>query len=197
MDDEGLTGAAPDAVELLTADHRVVEQLFGHLEQAAGTSAVENQRDLSQRIVRELSVHAAAEEQVLYPTVRAMLSEGEARADDALQEHGAVKHLLAELDGMDPTDERFLAGFLRLMAVVRTHVDEEEGALFPELRQAVGQERLTEMGTLLERARATAPTRPHPHVPDRPPANIVAGAVTAVADRARDAARKAFQHRDR
>jgi len=36
-----------------------------------------------------------------------------------------------------------------------------------------------------------APTHPHPNAPDTPPGNMVLGAVAALADRFRDAMRKA------
>jgi hemerythrin superfamily protein len=182
------TGASADAIELLAADHRAVEQLFRHLAAAGEVGAVENQRDLAQRIVRELSVHAAVEEQVLYPAVRTLLPEGDRLADTSLEDHAEVKRALADLDGRDPSDDGFEPCAARLAELVRSHVAEEEGELFPAL-QAAGRERLQELATALERARKVAPTRPHPHVPDRPPANIVLGAVAAVADRARDAAR--------
>jgi hypothetical protein len=35
-------------------------------------------------------------------------------------------------------------------------------------------------------AKALAPTRPHPHAPNRPPLNVLAGAGAAIVDRARD-----------
>lgn len=193
MADLGTTGASADAVELLAADHREVEQLFRHLERASGSTATENQRDLAERIVRRLSVHAAVEEQVLYPAVRELLPDGDRVADDSLGDHAELKRMLADLDGRQADDPMFLPGFMAAMEVVRTHVADEEGSLFPALRQAAGQERLQELGTAMERARATAPTRPHPLAPDRPPANIVAGAIAAVADRARDAVRRLGQ----
>ncbi len=183
------TGASADAVELLTTDHRTVEQLFRHLRAAGEVGASENQRDLVQRIVRELSVHAAVEEQVLYSAARDLLPNGDALARDSLDAHAEVKDLLAELDGCDPTHEAFEARVARLMTLVEAHVAEEEGELFPELRRLAGQERLQELGTTMEQAKKQAPTRPHPYAPDRPPPSIVAGAVAAVADLARDSAR--------
>ena len=47
------------------------------------------------------------------------------------------------------------------------------------------------MGDALEMAKRAAPTRPHPLAPDTPPANLVAGAVSAVMDIGRDALRAA------
>lgn len=192
-----LTDARPDAVELLATDHRTVEQLFHQLELASKTSAVENQRDLAQRIVRELSVHAAGEEQVLYPAIRRALDDGERRADEGIAEHAELKQLLADLDGVQPHDERFFAGFRRVMDVVRAHVADEEQALFPRLRESVGQAELYELAEALVSAKRLAPTRPHPHAPSRPPGNIVVGAAASLADRTRDIVRDTPMFRTR
>jgi hemerythrin superfamily protein len=186
---QGTTGTATDAVELLTADHRVLGQLFHQLDLATATDAVENQRDLAQRIVRELSVHAAVEEQLLYPAIRTALEDGERLADHALEEHAEVKHLLVELDRTRPHEDGFASMVTALIATVEQHVTEEEGLLLPQLAETLGPERLMELGEAMQLAKATAPTRPHPHVPDRPPGNVVAGAVTAFTDRVRDAVR--------
>lgn len=189
MTSEGITGARADAVEMLTSDHRQMEQTFHQLELASSTPAVENQRHLAQHLVKLLSVHAAVEEQVVYPAAREALPDSDATLDGNLAEHAELKRLVSDLDGRRPTEEGFLDDVRALMDLVRRHAEDEEASLFPALRRALGAERLHELGEAVERARRLAPTRPHPHVPDRPPANMVAGAVAAVADRARDLVR--------
>lgn len=174
-----------------------MEQLFRQFELASKTSAVENQRDLAQRIVRELSVHAAAEEQVLYPAIRRALDDGERVGNDAIAEHAELKQLLADLDGVQPHDDRFFPGFRRVMEVVRSHVADEEGTLLPRLRDAVGQEELYELAEALTSAKRLAPTRPHPHAPSRPPGNIVVGAAASLPDRTRDLVRDTPMFRPR
>jgi hypothetical protein len=72
---------------------------------------------------------------------------------------------------------------------VKRHVEEEEGEAFPKVRDALGQERLFEIGEAMERAKKVAPTRPHPYAPSTPPANLVAGPAAGVMDRAREAGR--------
>lgn len=192
-----VTGARLDAVELLIADHRTVEQLFQQLELASKTSAVENQRDLAQRLVRDLSVHAAAEEQVLYPALRRSLDDGERLADEGIAEHGELRQLLADLDGAQPHDDRFFPGFRRVMEIVRAHAAEEETTVLPRLREALGQEQLYELAEALSNAKRLAPTRPHPHAPARPPGNIVVGAAASLADRTRDVIRDTPMFRSR
>ncbi|NMO19585.1 hemerythrin domain-containing protein [Pyxidicoccus fallax] len=179
-----------DAIALLKADHKTVEQLFRKYEKA-GPNAHKLKRKLVDQMVHELSVHAVIEEQVFYPAVRARADE---LGDDvlrALEEHHVVKLVLAELDGMPPEAERFDAKVHVLMENVRSHVLEEESELFPAVKKAFKPQELRTMADVLEMAKKAAPTRPHPLAPDTPPGNLVAGAVSAVMDMGRDALRTA------
>lgn len=99
--------------------------------------------------------------------------------------------ILADLDGAAPDDPGFSKNFEKLMGEVRHHVEEEVNELFPPLRSALGEQRLMEMGQHLAEAKGRAPTRLHPHAPDTRPADVAAGPVAAVVDKARDAVRDA------
>jgi len=171
-----------DAVELLTADHRKVDGLFVQIESASGAE----KDDAIRQVTRELSIHAAIEEQIVYPVMRRSLPDGDAKVEEAIAEHQTVKETLAEIERLGSGAERD-HHLESLMAGVRHHVEEEETELFPELRAAVGDEELRAMGAKLAAAKKLAPTHPHPGAPATPPGNIVAGAAAAVIDKARDA----------
>lgn len=173
-----------DAITLLREDHRTVEQLFKRFEKA-GDRAQKTKRELVDRMIRELAVHAAIEEQIFYPAARESLPE-DRTVLEALEEHHVLKWTLSELEGMHPDHTRFDAKVGVMMAMVRRHVEEEEGELFPAVRQALGRKRLQEIGHALATAKAVAPTRPHPRLPDEPPANVIVGAAAAAADKVLD-----------
>jgi hemerythrin superfamily protein len=173
-----------NAVELLTNDHRTVDKLF---DRYLGSGDAKEKKGIVEEVIRELSIHASIEEQVLYPGIRGVLPDGDSLADEAINEHKEVKELLADLDRMDASDSEFDTKVRRVIQDVRHHADEEEREMFPKLRSAVPKKRLDEMGRAMERAKKAAPTRPHPHAPARPPGNLVAGPVAAVVDRVRDA----------
>jgi hemerythrin superfamily protein len=175
-----------DAISLLKADHRTVQQLFKSFEKA-GENALKSKQRTVKRMVEELSVHAAIEEQVFYPAVRLEVRDSQDWVLESLEEHHVVKWLCSELVDMDPTDERFDAKVAVLTESVRHHIGEEESQLFPEVRQAMGRKRLSELGEELERAKAKAPRRPHPRVPDTPPGNLIAGVAAAAIDKVREA----------
>src|SRR5688500_6776276 len=164
-----------DAIKVLENDHRKVEGLFARFEKLT-PRAQKTMRDLNEQIIHELAVHAVIEEQVFYPAVREAVPDVEATVLEALEEHHVVKWTLSELDGMDPSHERFRAKVMVLIESVRHHVEEEEQELFPKVRDAMSRSALASLGDALEAARTVAPTRPHPRAPDEPPGNVVAGA---------------------
>jgi hemerythrin superfamily protein len=174
-----------DAITLLRNDHRTVEQLFKRFEKA-GDGALVEKRQIVDRIVEELSIHATIEEQLFYPVARATVPGTDDIACESLEEHHIVKWVLSELDGMDPAAERFDAKVTVLIENVRHHVEEEEQDFFPKVRNELGRKALGDLGEALENARATAPTHPHPRSPDTPPSNRVVGAIAGVIDRLTD-----------
>jgi hemerythrin superfamily protein len=174
-----------DALALLKADHRKVEDLFTLFE-AAGDRAKKTKRNLVDAIISELSVHAAIEEQVFYPAARAAVADLEDPILEAIEEHHIVKWTLAELEDLDPTEKNFDAKVTVLMENVRHHVKEEERDVFPKVRKATTRKELTDLAEVLADAKHLAPTRPHPRSPSEPPANLATAPLAGVFDRARD-----------
>ena len=151
-----------DAIKLLETDHRKVESLFARFE-ALGEGGEPAKRRLVDRMIVELSRHAAIEELLFYPAVR-----DSAREDklvlEALEEHAIVKWELAALEGLGPSTERFDAKVKVLIDTVSHHVDEEEHELFPLVRQVMLPMELEALGLELgareeDRAHAPAPAR--------------------------------------
>jgi hemerythrin-like domain-containing protein len=175
-----------DAIAFLKSEHREVNALFKSFERA-GERAHRTKRKLVDQMIEALSQHASIEEQVFYPALRAAIPSADDDVLEALEEHHVAKWLLSELDGMDPTAERFTAKVTVLIESVRHHVDEEEHTLFPEVREEMTKKTLLELGDLLRTAKRLAPSYPHPRAPDEPPGNLVAGPVAAALDKVRTA----------
>jgi hemerythrin superfamily protein len=172
-----------DAIALLKEDHRTVKKLFKDFF-ATGARAYATRRRIADKVILELSIHSGIEETVLYPRTRAVLPQLDNEVLEALEEHHVVKTTCAELQRMNPRDERFPAKMQVLMENVRHHIAEEEQDLFAKIRKAFSRDELVAMGDDLRAAKAVMPTRPHPHAPDQPPANIAAAALTAPVDAA-------------
>jgi len=179
-------GDVQDAVDLITSDHRMVATLFEQLK--AATTAQERQ-ELGEQIICDLSIHAAVEEQLLYPRARKLLGD-DSLVDHAIEEHGQLKQVLDRLDGKGPDDDGFMSGFTEAERLVQEHVSEEETQLLPRLRAAVSADELQKLGKAILAAKKAAPTHPHPHAPAKPPFNMVLGPIMAMVDKVRDAAGK-------
>ena len=170
---------------MLKDDHKTVEALFKRFEKA-GDRAYSEKRAVVDRIIEELSKHAAIEEQLFYPVVRATVPETEDIALERLEEHHIVKWVLSELDEMAPEDERFDAKVTVLIENVRHHVKEEETEFFPMVRDELGRNALGDLGDAMAVAKKAAPTHPHPRSPDTPPGNLLVGTAAGIADRIGD-----------
>lgn len=147
-----------DAISLTIQDHRTAEDLFSRFE---GTDDPAEKRRVMDKVIEELSVHAAIEEEVLYPPMRE-LPGGDDLVEEAIEEHLEAKVALAVLGKLQPDDPAFDEKAAELIADVRHHVEEEESDLLPKMKEAVGEQRLEELGRQLEEAKSRAPTRPSP-----------------------------------
>jgi hemerythrin-like domain-containing protein len=176
--------AAQDGIALLREDHRAIKKLFKEFT-TTGDRAHAARRRLADRIITELSIHAGIEETVLYPRARAVVPKVEDDVLEALEEHHIAKMTCAELEKMQPSNERFGAKMQVLIESVKHHIKEEEEELFPKLRKAFSREDLVVMGEDMRAAKRVVPSRPHPTAPDQPPGNIAAAAVSAPVDAAR------------
>ncbi|WP_052863214.1 hemerythrin domain-containing protein [Streptomyces niger] len=177
-------GHGGDVIQELTTDHREVTELFGRIEGAAPGS--DERKRLADELTIELVRHSVAEEQHLYPAVRKHLPDGDALADEEIADHSRVEQLLKDLEKTGAEHPDFSHLVVKLRVEVSEHVRDEEGRLFPQLRDACPQEELDALGEKIRSAKKTAPTRPHPKSPSTPPANKLLAPGTGLVDRARD-----------
>lgn len=124
--------APKDAVALLKADHRKVEELFAEYESA---SRSEKKSRIATQICEELTVHAEIEEKGFYPPARAALGDGADLVDEAAVEHASLKWLIAQIESEDPGNGLYDAKVKVLKEYVSHHVKEEETEMFPKLRK--------------------------------------------------------------
>ena len=170
----------PDAITSLREDHRRVEKLFKEFEKLEkNDGSASAKRKVVGEIIRELAEHAWIEEQVFYPAVREGVKDAEDVVLEGLEEHHIVKWTLSELEGMKGDEERFDAKTKVLIESVRHHVEEEEGEMFPQVREVIKRKALTELGEKMDEARGKAPTSPQPKAPDEPPPGTPPGSVPA------------------
>jgi hemerythrin superfamily protein len=129
------TNKADDAIAMLMADHREVEELFKRYEGLSDRSKTSKKKTADQ-ICTALTLHAAIEEEIFYPAVREAVKEAEDIVDEAVVEHASAKDLIAQLQEMDPDDELYDAKVKVLSEQIEHHVEEEEKEMFPKVRKA-------------------------------------------------------------
>jgi hypothetical protein len=109
-----------DAIALLKADHRKVEELFEKYETARS-----KKKDIAHQICLELTVHTMIEEEIFYPACREAGVESD-MMDEANVEHDGAKMLIAELEAGSPDDDYYDAKVKVLSEEIKHHVKEEE-----------------------------------------------------------------------
>jgi hypothetical protein len=126
--------AKPDAIALLKADHRKVEDLFAKFESA---TAGDKKKAIADQICMELTIHAKIEEDIFYPACEGAVEESLLK--EAYVEHDGAKVLIAEIEAGGPGDEFYDAKVKVLSEEIEHHVEEEEKrveGMFAQARKA-------------------------------------------------------------
>jgi hypothetical protein len=134
---------AVNAIDLLVKQHREVADLFEELD-SAGEGAHRTRERLCREISDQLAVHSEIEEKIFYPESKQPDTEKLLR--ESVEEHLAVKRLLAAIMESGPEDDHFEARMKVLEEQVEHHVEEEEEELFPKVRRSCSKAELEELG---------------------------------------------------
>jgi hemerythrin superfamily protein len=137
-----------DALEILKQDHAKVKKLFDKTE----TADDREQKRIFSQIKTELEIHAQIEENIFYPAMQRHDGLKELVAD-SLKEHNAMKALLQEMATLSDR-ENFEDKLEELIDNVEHHAeDEEEGKMFPKVRELVSASELQKLGAQLQAAK--------------------------------------------
>jgi hemerythrin superfamily protein len=123
-----------DAVSLLKADHRQVEQWFEAFEKTKSDS---RKLDLAKKICDALTVHTQIEEEIFYPAFIEATQDKDMH-NEAVVEHSGAKDLIAQIKGSGPDDDYYDAKVHVLSEMIKHHVNEEEqrGGMFAEAKKS-------------------------------------------------------------
>jgi|SRR5665213_933064 len=126
----------PDAIELLKADHKAVDDLFKEFDAASEDDNNPMRRQLVAQICDALTVHAQIEEEIFYPALRRASKEAADMLNEAAVEHQSLKDIVGRLQMAPTSDPLYDAGVKVLGEYVKHHVREEESEIFPKARSA-------------------------------------------------------------
>lgn len=145
-----------NAIKLLDQQHDEIAAMFARCGDANTPAKLQA---LFEQIADALAIHAKIEEQIFYPIVRAT------RTDtillEAVEEHLAIKRVIADLLELAPEDEHYAPKLSVLREQVARHVREERGSLFPKVQKLLNKDQLEaigqQMAALVEDLRGTTP----------------------------------------
>lgn len=153
---EGSMVAERDAIAMLEDDHRRVESLFDRFQSGSG----DDREQAAVALAEELTLHAAVEEQVVYPELRSASKDVEGIVEHSLDELGEIKRLADQIRATAASDPALDGLVTELKNIVMDHVRDEETLVFVELRDALDEGRLAALGVAVERARELARVSP-------------------------------------
>ena len=110
-----------DAIALLKADHRTVEELFAKFENASGDG---RKQAIAEQICNELKIHTMIEEEIFYPALEGKIEEDVLA--EAYVEHDGAKVLVNDIMAGGPDDQYYEAKVTVLQEEIEHHVKEEE-----------------------------------------------------------------------
>ena len=122
-----------DAIALLKADHRKVEELFEKFEKANSGK----KQEIAEQICNELKIHAQIEEEIFYPALQGKIEED--TLNEAYVEHDGAKVLINDIMAGGPDDQFYEAKVMVLSEEIKHHVKEEEArrdGMFAQAREA-------------------------------------------------------------
>lgn len=139
-----------DPVTIITDDHRKVEALFERYN-TIGDGNAEEKKECSDKILKELAIHAKMEEKFFYPAIREAAGENHpAMIAEAKAEHHSAKIIMMELKLLPVEDEKHAARMKVLEEQIKHHVQEEESEMLPFASEALTPGQMEDLGKKMD-----------------------------------------------
>lgn len=135
--------------DIIRMDHQKANALFMQIE---GTDDPQKIQEYFGQLYKDLTAHAEAEEEVVYPTVRPFY--GEHDTQELYDEQAEMKRVLASLKSMSPAAAEFKAQIKQLKESVMDHVRQEESTMFAAIRNNCSDEQQEQMATQFKTAKS-------------------------------------------
>ncbi|GIH05043.1 hemerythrin [Rhizocola hellebori] len=168
-------------IAVLADEHQQLTELAAELARSS-----EPTQELADVVTAAVSRHLSSEEQYLYPTVKALLPDGQQLSEREIERDTQILKQLALLETL-PRDS---TAFTELASAIDTDLHHHREAcaadIFPLLRDLASEAELIRLGNRIEVAQEAAPTRPHPDSPMSPPWNKITDPALGIVDKIRD-----------
>ncbi|MDZ7961524.1 MAG: hemerythrin domain-containing protein [Aulosira sp. DedQUE10] len=134
--------------DVIRADHSKVNTLFTELLQSNDPQKIQ---EYFGQIYKDLSAHSEAEEEVVYPRVRAFY--GDANTQELYDEQAQAKRELDEIKALSPSSPQFKEKVKQLMDAIGDHIRQEESTMFAAIRNNLSSEQTEQMATEFKAAK--------------------------------------------
>ncbi|MEH2137044.1 hemerythrin domain-containing protein [Nostoc sp.] len=134
-----------DAIRL---DHNKVNTLFVELIQSDNPQKIQ---EYFGQIYKDLSVHAEAEEEVVYPRVRPFY--GQSNTQELFDEQAHAKQALEEIKALSPSSPLFKEKVKQLREAIADHIRQEESTMFAAIRNNLSTEQSEQLATEFKAAK--------------------------------------------
>lgn len=135
--------------DIIRMDHNKANMLFAQID---GTQDPQKIQEYFGQLYKDLSAHAEAEEEVVYPAVRSFY--GEDNVQELYSEQDEMKQMLNQLKSMNPASSEFKSLINRLKDVVMDHVRQEESTMFAAIRNNCTDEQKEQLATQFKTAKS-------------------------------------------
>jgi hemerythrin superfamily protein len=134
--------------DVLRADHSKVNTLFTELLQSNDPQKIQ---EYFGQIYKDLTAHSEAEEEVVYPRVRAFY--GAAETQELYDEQAQAKRELEEIKAISPSSPQFKEKVKQLMDAIGDHIRQEESTMFAAIRNNLSSEQTEQLATEFKAAK--------------------------------------------
>jgi hemerythrin superfamily protein len=135
--------------DVIRLDHNKVNTLFTELLQSNDPQKIQ---EYFGQIYKDLTVHAEAEEQVVYPRVRSFY--GDDNTQELFDEQAEMKQMLDQIKSTSPSSSEFKSKVKQLMDMVGDHIRQEESTMFAAIRNNCSTEQQEQMATQFKEAKS-------------------------------------------
>ncbi|MBE9004707.1 hemerythrin domain-containing protein [Fortiea sp. LEGE XX443] len=135
--------------DVIRMDHNKVNILFTELLQSNNPQKIQ---EYFGQIYKDLTAHAEAEEEVVYPRVRSFY--GESDTQELYDEQAEMKRLLEQIKAINSSAPEFKDRVRNLMDIVGDHIRQEESTMFAAIRNNLNTEQTEQLATQFKAAKS-------------------------------------------
>ncbi len=135
--------------DVIRMDHSKVNILFTELLQSNDSQKIQ---EYFGQIYKDLTAHAEAEEEVVYPRVRSFYGQNDTQ--ELFDEQAEMKRMLEEIKALNPSTSQFKDKVKQLMDAVGDHIRQEESTMFAAIRNNLSSNQTEQMATQFKAAKS-------------------------------------------